>query len=189
MKKVQLIVLLVIAALFITTFSPSTAVLAQEDKTASVIPTLKAPLNTIITKTPTYTWTKVANATNYHYQVYLGTTKILDKYLAATACGTSTCAIKPAFTLGYNEYKWRVRAMIANTWYNWSAYKYFTVSPPSFYSGFNSSLSGWSVVNGVWNTAATEINTLGVVNKYVNIYRAQGKYTDFDYSVRAKLAD
>ena len=58
MKKVQLILLLVITALFITTFSPSTAVMAQEDKTASVIPTLKAPIGTIITTTPTYTWTE-----------------------------------------------------------------------------------------------------------------------------------
>lgn len=188
MKILNLFTVLIIAAFLAAAFAPAGYVLAQENRTASVIPTIKAPLNTIITKTPTYTWTKVANATRYQYQVYLGTVNKWDKVVYASACGSTNCAIKPALILGYYVYKWRVRAMVANTWYNWSTYKTFTVSPPSFYSGFSNSLSGWSVVNGVWNTAANEINTLGVVNKYVNIYRAQGKYADFDYSVKAKLA-
>ncbi len=187
MKKLNLVTVLIIFALLAAAFTPTSAVLAQDGRTASVIPTLKSPINTIVTRTPTYTWTKVASATKYQYQVYVGTVKKWDKVVYASACGSSNCAIKPAFTLGFIKYKWRVRAMVSNTWFDWSGYKYFTVSGPSFNSEFNSSMSGWAKLGtNPWYVNATEMYTTVGNMKYANIYRTTGKYADFDYSVRMK---
>lgn len=166
---------------------PGQAAADTSPRGASVIPTLKSPMNTIVTRKPAYSWTKVTSATKYQFQVFTGTTKVLDKVMLSSACGTSVCSNTPAVTLKFQVYKWRARAMVAGVWWDWSAYKTFTVVPPSFTSNFTNKLDGWSVVNGIWNTAATEVNTRGIANEYVNIYKSQGKYTDIDFSVRMKM--
>jgi hypothetical protein len=163
---------------------------AEENRGIAGVPTLKSPLNTILSKTPTYSWSKVNSATHYQYQVYRGTNKLSDITILSSACGSSTCSHKPSLKLGYNLYKWRARAKVAGVWQAWAAFKTFAVSPPGFYSGFNGSMSGWAKMGSYsWHVNATELYTDGVNTKYSNVYRINGKYSDFDFSVKIKRSD
>jgi hypothetical protein len=187
MKRFQWIFVLSIIAMLTATLFPTGSVLAEPGREVAGVPTLKAPLNAILTKTPTYTWTKVTSATHYQYQVYKSTTKLSDLTLLSSTCGSSTCSDKPALTLGYNVYKWRARAKVGGVWKAWSAYKTFSVSPPGFNSSFNGTMSGWAKMGDYnWQVNDSEVFTNGVSSRYSNIYRTSGKYSDFDYSVRIK---
>lgn len=163
---------------------------AQDDRAATTVPALKAPIGTIVSKTPTYTWTKVSSATNYQFQVFQGTTRLVDKTLAASVCGSASCSNKPAVTLGYELFLWRARAKVGGVWKSWSAYTAFSVSAPSFSTEFNNSMSGWTslVPASFWHTDATTLYTHGLGEGYnTSIYRNSGEYTNFDFSARIKL--
>jgi len=92
----------------------------EDDVRAGSVPTPFAPAGTIYTCKPTYKWSAVSGASKYQFQVYKGTTKVIDKVVT----GTSS---KPAVTLAYAAHKWRVRAYVSGAWKAWSAYKNFTV--------------------------------------------------------------
>lgn len=177
-------ILVVMLFSFIMPASPAAAS-AQENQLASVIPGLESPVGTIPTKTPTFTWNKVKNATNYQYQVYQGSTKLVDKSIASSTCGTSTCSNKPAYPFGYEVFKWRARAKVANVWKGWSAYSVFTISAPSFNSSFNGSSPGWGFYPNAsfWHTDANYLYTSTHFFDKGSYYYA-GEYTDFDYSMR-----
>jgi hypothetical protein len=90
-------------------------------------PTAQSPRGNIADRTPTFTWTKVSGATSYRFQLKRGSTTVYTKTVASSACGSSTCSNTPTTTLGYNKYKWRVRAKVGGVWGPWSSYKTFTV--------------------------------------------------------------
>ncbi len=91
-------------------------------------PKTKAPSGTISDNTPTYKWTKIANATSYRYQLVLVTAVIYTKTVSSSVCGSSYCTSTPTTMLGNNTYKWRVQAKIGGAWYNYSAYRTFVVN-------------------------------------------------------------
>lgn len=191
MKAIKFcIISILVLMVFLTAVFPAGTALAQDDRTASVIPTLKAPVGTIVTKKPTFTWTKVTSATNYQYQVWKGTTKFVDKTILSSACGTSTCSQTPTITLGYDVFKWRARAKLAGVWKAWSAYKFFTVSAPAFSSGFANTTAGWKLLPDAtyWHTTSTTLYTNGYGTRFVSAYKDNAKYFDFDYSARIKCS-
>ena len=72
-------------------------------------------------------------------------------------------------------------------WQNWSTYKYFIVSPPSFASDFNGSMADWKKKGSPnWSILSTEIITHGEADRYASLYRTSGKYTDFEFSAKVK---
>jgi hypothetical protein len=175
---------LVVIVFLTAGFSPALSVSAQEDRGVAV-PVLISPHGTRLDTTPTYKWYKVTGATIYQYQVWKGTTKVLDKSPDSGICGVSVCQKTPSFTLGYNAYKWRVRAYKTGVWSAWSAYMDFIISPPSFNSSFNGNHTGWMPFGGAtWQNDASTMYTYGEYTKYTNIYRNTGQYSDFDFSAR-----
>ncbi len=179
--------ILVLVTLLIAALAPAGSAFAQDGRTASVIPVLKAPVNTIVTRTPTYTWTKVLEATNYRYQVYQGTALLMDMRIPARICGKSACSQKSTFALKNENYKWRVRARVAGVWMPWSEYAVFFVSAPSFTSGFNGSMTGWKSQGSVnWSVLPTKVITHGKFMKWASLYRTTGTFSDFIYSARVK---
>jgi len=84
-------------------FSISTA-LAQEDMPGDIpggdtppvypssvdVPTPLTPSGTIYTQKPTYKWSAVSGATKYRYQVYKGSTKLIDKVVTGTSSTPNT---------------------------------------------------------------------------------------------------
>ena len=93
------------------------------------IPRLLTPTGTIHTTTPTYTWTKVAGATNYRYELSQGTTTIYTNTIPASVCTGTVCSQTPKFILKYlTTYQWRVQAMVNGVWKPYSAYKTFIIT-------------------------------------------------------------
>ena len=184
-NKFSFITALVIVTLFVSAFIPVKTVLAQDLK--GVVPATIGPLMTTLDTTPIYKWTKVTGATHYQYQVYMGTTLVLDKSPDAGICGATTCQKEPAFTLGLNAYKWRVRAKVGwNTWTAWSAFRPFYVSPPPFAYEFNGNKVGWARIGGgSWATVLSKyLYTDGLVGQHTSIYNTRGQYSDFDFSAQ-----
>jgi len=97
--------------------------ISQVDSSAVTVPTPLSPSGTIYVQKPTYQWSAVSGAAMYHFQVYKGTTMVLNKKVTTTS---ST----PGTTLAYADHKWHVRAYVNGTWNAWSAYKTFTVVNP-----------------------------------------------------------
>lgn len=181
------IVLLVVLTFLAATILPQAEVNAQGDLRGGIVPTLLSPHDTILAKNPTYKWTPVFGAEVYQYQVWKGGSKVLDKSPDADICSDSLCERTPTFTLGYNAYKWRVRARIDSSWKAWSAYMNFTVSPPSFTSSFNYEMAGWAKMSGKdYYKSSTYIYTLGMANWWSTLRRTSGQYTDFKYSANMK---
>jgi hypothetical protein len=94
------------------------------------VPTPKHPSGMIFDRTPTYTWTKVTNASAYRFQLWRGKTKIYTK-TTDSACGATICARTPTKVLGYKYYKWRVRAKVSGVWRPWSDFKKFNIHNPN----------------------------------------------------------
>lgn len=92
------------------------------------VPTPKTPSGAIADTTPTYTWTKVAGATQYRYQLMKGTTLVYTKLAGAAACGTTTCSSTPTNVLTTGSYKWHVQAMVSGVWKPYSAFKAFSIT-------------------------------------------------------------
>lgn len=82
----------------------------------------------IFDRTPTYTWTKVTNASAYRFQLWRGKTIVYTK-TTDSACGT-ICASTPSKVLEYKKFKWRVRAKVGGEWRPWSEFKKFNVHNP-----------------------------------------------------------
>ena len=95
---------------------------------APTAPTPKTPAGKISDTTPTYTWTKVAGATQYRYKLLKGTATIYTKSVAASACGATTCTNTPTKILAYAAYKWAVQANVGGVWTSYSPYKAFTIT-------------------------------------------------------------
>jgi len=87
------------------------------------VPTLQSPDGTVYTQKPTYEWSAVSGATNYHFEVYQGATKVIDGYDTSTS-------VTPNVALNYADHQWRVQAYAGGAWKAWSAYKDFTVIDP-----------------------------------------------------------
>jgi hypothetical protein len=92
------------------------------------VPTPQTPTGTITDTTPTYKWTKVTGATQYHIKLVKGTTTVYIKSVASSACGTTTCTSTPSTALGLFSYKWKVQAQVDGVWSAYSAFKTFTVA-------------------------------------------------------------
>ena len=185
LKKFWLVTLFL--AMLVSAFMPTVPAQAQDERGISYVPVLQTPHDTILDKTPLYKWTKVSGATLYQYQVYQGSILVLDKSPDSGICGALYCEKSPAETLGYNAYKWRVRAFSGGAWKPWSAYKTFTVSPPSFSSHFNgASMEGWARKGGgTWSLESSNyLYTSGMANYFTSAYKTVGQFTDFDYSAQ-----
>jgi len=99
-------------------------------------PTLKSPISTSTTKTPTYKWSKVYGATKYQIELYSGTTKLISKTLSSSICTTTTCSYKIAKTLSNGKtYKWRVRAYLSGSWKPYTSFGTFKVTLSSSVPG------------------------------------------------------
>jgi hypothetical protein len=88
--------------------------------------TLVSPSGSISDTTPTYTWNKVSDATNYVF--WLGRlnsdnsiTPILEQAFASSAvCGASTCSITPGVTLSGGNFRWWIRTSNSIGYGPWS---------------------------------------------------------------------
>lgn len=181
------LMIMIIIAFAGAVFFPQGSTLAQEDR-GVLVPAPYSPHGTLLDSTPTYKWSLVTGATIYQYQVWRGSTKLLDKSPdAEDVCGATTCEKSPAYTLGYNLYKWRVRAYKGGVWSAWSAYMEFNVSPAGFSNTFNNEMVGWALKTGKeYYKSATYVYTLGLAEKWSTIYRTGRQFTDFTYTVRMK---
>jgi hypothetical protein len=187
MRSIRLAAIsILLVMVFVTAaFLPNATVLAQDTRGVAA-PTPKSPHGTILDTTPTYKWTVVAGATIYRYQVWQGSMLKLDKSPDSGICGATLCEKSPAFTLGYNLYKWRVKAYKGGVWSAWSAYMTFTVSPPSFESNFSGSMPGWArKAGGTWSFSKNMyLFSEGLADNWTSAYRTSGQYSNFDYSAR-----
>jgi C1A family cysteine protease len=156
--------------------------------TPSTVPVLVSPSGTITDTTPTFTWKKVTDATQYRFQVYQGTTLKYTKTVSSSACGTTNCTDTPTTVLSLAAHKWRAQAYVGGVWKTYSAYKNFTVAAPTagFDSQFNGTSTGWSAVKGAWSIyssmyyRSTGLANLGASAKHT------GSYGNFTYQVRMK---
>jgi C1A family cysteine protease len=95
------------------------------------VPKTQSPVGTVKTVNPTYTWTPINGASIYQYQVWQGSTIILDKSPDTEVCSAKICERTPKQSLEVGvTYKWRVRAFVAGGWKAWSAFSEFTVTQP-----------------------------------------------------------
>jgi hypothetical protein len=94
--------------------------------------TLVSPLVTITTThTPTYIWSKVADATYYRLWVKNsgGTWVMQTLYYGANICGSTNCAVTPATSLDNGVYTWYIQTLTATQNGTWSGHG-FTVAMP-----------------------------------------------------------
>ncbi|MFH2039755.1 MAG: family 16 glycoside hydrolase, partial [Chloroflexota bacterium] len=158
-----------------------------------VVPTPKTPSGTITVTKPKYTWTKIANATKYQYQIRKGTTTIFTSPDILTSnCTNTTCSHTPNKVLDYAAHSWRVHAYVGGKWQSWSAYKNFTVVQPStgFNSQFNGEYIGWEKhPGGTWRINSTTFYNSGAVTNKYSSSSYNKNFTDFTYEARIKDAE
>jgi hypothetical protein len=93
--------------------------------------TLLSPLGNTYTRTPTYRWSRVYNATQYRYQLYRGDTLVFTKSAGSSSCTATVCSKKPDVTLAFGSlYKWRVQAYVGGTWLPYNDFQDFIVRNP-----------------------------------------------------------
>jgi C1A family cysteine protease len=156
--------------------------------TPVTVPVLVSPSGTVTDTTPTFTWKKVTNATQYRYQVYQGTTLLYTKTVQSTACGTTNCTNTPTTVLSLTAHKWRAQAYVGGVWKTYSAYKNFTVAAPTagFDSQFNGTSTGWSTVRGAWSIYnSMYYRSAGLANLGASA-KHTGSYGNFTYQVRMR---
>ncbi len=85
----------------------------------NTVPITKTPTGFITDRTPTYTWTAVAGATQYRFQLRSGTV-IYNKVVGSDACAGALCSSTPTNVLAFGKYNWRVQALVKDEWQNWS---------------------------------------------------------------------
>ena len=93
----------------------------------NMVPTPMTPTGTILPTSPSYVWTKISGVTQYQVVVNKGAALVGTYTVAPTACGTTTCTVKPTKVLPYAAYTWKVRTMLNGAWGAFSAAKTFTV--------------------------------------------------------------
>jgi inhibitor of cysteine peptidase len=113
--------------------------------TITNIPTPLTPVGAVTDTTPTYTFSKIAGATQYQYQLFKGATLIYTKAVTAAACGATTnCVNTPTNVLTAGAYTWKVRAMLGGVWKAFSAAKAFTIISGPVNGNFESGSTGWT---------------------------------------------
>ncbi|MGV8026766.1 MAG: C1 family peptidase [Anaerolineaceae bacterium] len=117
--------------------------------TLNLTPAPNSPSGTTYDTTPAYTWSKIAAATKYQYQLYQGATLIYAKTVLSSVCGSTTCTNTPTNVLNVGEYQWRVGAYVNGAWQTFSTYNSFIIEP-GFNSQFTSDSEGWTPVSGTW---------------------------------------
>ena len=182
---------LLIASLFLVlpagarsgeTSNPPSALLTSN------VPSTVFPAGTVPIKRIIYIWSAVDGATQYEYQLYFGTTQILDQVADASVCVSGTCSVMPAVDLSAASYTWRVRALVGGVYQPYSASQAFTVVVEStgFSSSFTTDAIGWVVHKGTWSLEGSNyITTTGVVGKAATISHTSD-YSTLTYEVRMK---
>ncbi len=104
------------------------------------------PSGTITNLKPVYTWTKIANAAQYRYEVWSGGALKHTHTVSAIACGASpvVCSNLPAETLTYTTYKWHVQAFVNGAWQPYKPWVTFTIPlkpKAGFWKGINGDLT------------------------------------------------
>ncbi len=186
-NKFRPLLLLLLLMLTVSAFTPGQAALAQTPNPAAVLPpTPLYPRATIVESNPAYRWSMVANAKSYTLEIYLGATKIYGKtYDSASVCPGTICSKRPAKSLNFNAYKWRVGALVAGTT-QWSPFKTFIVSPDTYENCFASGKTGWVSLSGTWSTYEKMLVSNGIANKVSSAYYGVGQYGDFTYEAILK---
>jgi hypothetical protein len=91
--------------------------------------TLISPLTPISTPTPTYIWSKVANATFYRLWMKnsAGTWLAQNLYAAANICGVKNCAVTLSMSLPNGIYTWYIQTLTTSQNGVWTGHS-FTVA-------------------------------------------------------------
>lgn len=162
---------------------------AQPPRNVVTVPTPISPAGTILDRTPTYKWTRVAYATKYQYRLYKGTstTPLWTKEILSSTCGISlfNCTQTPTTALTLASYKWQVRALTGRVWLTWSSLKSFTVAAIGFNSQFNGDKTGWIAKRGTWLVNSSALYSTGV-GGWNTIYYSPATFSNFDFSARVK---
>ena len=133
-------------------------------------PTPITPSGTIYQKYPTFTWTKIANATSYNVQVWTANGRVTNKIVYPSACGATQCSAVIGPLPYVSQYFWRVNAYVGG-WGPWSADKYFTRLDP--------------IPTLVWPSGAITIPNpyfqwrplAGATNYNIELYNSYGLYS------------
>jgi len=133
----------------------------------SNIPTPISPSGTIYQKYPTFTWTKVANATSYNVQVWTANGMVTNKIVYPSACGATQCSAVIGPLQYVSQYYWRVNAYVG-AWQPWSVNKYFTRLDPVPTLVWPSGTI--SVVNPLFQWKPI----LGAMNYNIELYNSSG---------------
>lgn len=152
------------------------------------IPDSISPEGATADRTPTYTWSKVAGATQYRYELWKGGTLVSTQTVASGVCVNTTCSSTPSNVLAYSTYRWGVQAFVSGIWQTYSSYKTFTIfqSGSAFNSSFRSNAAGWSAIKGTWSIIKhTYYRTSGLYG-YVASAAHTGNYFGLDYQVLMK---
>ena len=137
-------------------------------------------------RTPTYKWSKITGATKYQYQVFKGSTKVIDKVITTSGCTSTYCSNTPTTSRADYTYKWHVRAYKSGAWGAYSAYKDFNIAN-AFSSSFNGSMTGWAKKAGAaWGKTSTAMYTNGLTNKWSSAYRLNSIYDKFTFTAKVK---
>jgi hypothetical protein len=95
------------------------------------IPEVLNPSGYSTSPSPAFTWTTVAGASHYHYEVSDGQNLIHESVLESSACSPETCSHQPGLNLGIGTHHWRVRTYTGDQWSIYSAYRAFEISGPA----------------------------------------------------------
>lgn len=138
---------------------------------AAAAPVPLYPNNTILEAQPPITRPVLAGTAVYKLEIKLGTAIIFTKeYKSVDVCSGTDCKVKPAKSLKFNVYQWRVSVSGAT-----SPWRKFTVSPPNYYNCFTGSKNGWSILSGAWITDGDHQFSNGLANKFSTIYLLTGQ--------------
>ncbi len=97
---------------------------------AATVPNTVRPAGTISDSTPTFTWGRVAGATQYQFSVYTGSAVQYTRTVAAGACGSlaESCSNTPSNILTVGAHTWKVRAFVGGAWKALSPARAFTIT-------------------------------------------------------------
>lgn len=159
---------------------------ADEFFFVEVVPTPLEPVGTIWTWSPRYKWTAIDGATKYHYRVWDGGTKVLEKYLDTSVCDAVACAHTHPTQLIDGAYKWQVQAKVDGIWQDYSSLTWFSVKY-GFDSRFDTDAAGWEPVTGrwTWNVANGNYRSTGMYQKF-STSRYDQKYGVLTYEVKLR---
>jgi len=149
------------------------------------VPTPVEPAGTYWTNDLTYKWTKVSGATEYQYRVWDGSTKMWDKTVSSSACGSTYCTHHPiALDLVDGTYKWTVRAKVGGIWSDWSSLKWYSIKA-GWNMPFTSAAPNWQPTYGAWtwDVNSGHYNTDGLYDKF-STSRFDQVYSIYTYEVK-----